>query len=52
MAFEGHICCCYIYGNSVVNQVGVYWGLSYYSAVIWGLHVDYIASAVGCTSAM
>ena len=46
MAFERHICCCHIYGYSMVNIDAVHCFVTVICAVILGLYVDHSSSVV------
>ena len=52
VAFEGHICCWYIYSYSMINKVAVHGFVSHICAIMCSLHIDYITSAVGYTFVM
>ena len=45
--FEGHICSLHIYACSMIYAVIVHCFVLFVCAVLSGLHVDYITSAVG-----
>ena len=49
VTFEGHICCWQMYAYNMINKVAVHCFVLPICAVLWGLHVDYVMSAVGHT---
>ena len=49
MAFEGHICCWHIYGNSMVNESFSILFVLLINAAMCSPYIDFSSSAVGIT---